>query len=70
MLQDPVVLAAVLGVVRLCGRVIEGWTAGRRDFLRGRILVALVEAAGPGSTVVERHPDGAVLAVCRPGVTR
>ena len=70
MLNDPVVLVAVVGGIRLCERVISGWIAGWRDFLRGRILVALVEVAGPGSTVADRAVDGGLVTVCRPGVER
>lgn len=69
MLNDPVVLVALVGLVRLCDRVISGWIAGRREVLRARIMAALVEAAGPGATVVDGRLDGGYVAVRRPGVT-
>jgi hypothetical protein len=68
--SDPVMLVAVVGAIRLCERVISGWVSGWRDLVRGRILVALVEVAGPSSTVLGRHGDGAFVMICRPGVTR
>jgi hypothetical protein len=59
----PITVMVVAGMVRLACSL-ACWLMGMcSDRRRGRIAVTLLRAAGPGSLVLDRHPDGSVLIV-------
>jgi hypothetical protein len=62
-MRDPFVVGTVVSIIRLvCWLARERW--------RGRTMEALVRAAEPGSTVLDRRPDGSLLAVYTRGERR
>src|ERR1700726_2895660 len=53
----PITVMAVAGMVRLACSLASWLMAMCSDRRRGRIAVTLLRAAGPGSLVLDRHPD-------------
>jgi hypothetical protein len=60
---NPLVLVLAAGAVRLVSSVAWALLDMLRDRARRQSLAALARSAGPGATVVDRCPDGAMLAI-------
>jgi hypothetical protein len=59
----PLMLVLAAGAVRLVSGMAWSWLDTLRDRGRRRSLEALARAAGPGTTLVDRCPDGGMLAI-------
>lgn len=68
-MAGQLLLLLAVGGVRLVSGMAWSWLETLRDRSRRRSLEALARAAGPGVTMVDRCPDGGMLAIwtCDPG---
>ena len=64
-MRDPVLLTAVAGIIEAARYAVAAWLAWSGERARDRAVLAVILATGPGTSVTDCRPDGAVLAVRR-----
>jgi hypothetical protein len=62
-MAEPVLLLAVMMVMRMVSRLASSRQAVARERARGNGLAAALRAARPHATVVSRRPDGEILII-------
>lgn len=58
-------LTAVAGIIEVARYAVAAWLAWSGEKARDRAVLAVLLATGPGTSVTDRRPNGAVLTVHR-----